>query len=59
MGHMLAYVEYPKEYTRKLQEIVSKVTIYKIDTPKSIVFIVQTGYNQKMKFKEEAIPLAI
>lgn len=45
MGHMLAYVEYPKEYTRKLQEIESKVTVYKIDTPKSIVFIVQTDYN--------------
>ena len=52
---MTLYIENPKDFTRKLLELIneySKVSGYKINTQKSLVFLDTDNENTEMEIKE-------
>ena len=58
---MILYIENPKEYTRKLLEIIddySKVAGYKINTQKSLAFLYTNNEKTEKEIKE-TIPFTI
>ena len=58
---MTLYVENPKDFTRKLLELIneySKVTGYKINTQKSLAFLYATNEKTEREIKE-TIPFTI
>ena len=58
---MILYIENPKDYTRKLLELIneySKVTGYKINTEKSLAFL-YTNYEKIEREIKETIQFTI
>ena len=58
---MILYIENPKDYTRKLLELIneySKVAGYKISTQKSLAFLYTNDEKTKREIKE-IIPFTI
>ena len=58
---MILYIENPKNFTRKLLELISeysKVAGYKIDTQKSLAFLYTNNEKTKREIKE-TIPFTI
>ena len=58
---LILYIENPKDTTRKLLELIneySKVSGYKINTQKSLVFLDTDNENTEMEIKE-TIPFTI
>ena len=58
---MILYLENPKDSTRKLLELINefgKVTVYKINTQKSIAFLHTNNERSKREIKE-TIPFTI
>ena len=54
---MILYIENPKDSIRKLLELISefsKVIGYKIDTQKSLAFLILTMKNQKEKLRNQS-----
>ena len=54
---MILYIENPKNATRKLLELIngfSKLTGYKINTQKSLLFLYTNKKNQKKKLRKES-----
>ena len=52
---MILYIENPKDYTRKLLELIndySKVAGYKINTEKSFAFLYPNNEKKERKIKE-------
>ena len=55
---MILHIKYPKEYTRKLLELISefrKVVGYKIDTQKSLAFIYTNNEKSEREIKESIL----
>ena len=53
---MILYIENPKDSIRKLLELISefsKVSGYKINTQKSLVFLYTNNENQKEKLRNQ------
>ena len=58
---MILYIENPKDTTRKLLELIneySKVSVYKINTQKSLSFLYTNNENIEREIKE-TIPVTI
>ena len=55
---MILHIKYPKEYTRKLLELISefsKVVGYKIDTQKSLAFLYTNNEKSEREIKESIL----
>ena len=55
---MILHIKYPKEYPRKLLELISefsKVVGYKIDTQKSLAFLYTNNEKSEREIKESIL----
>ena len=57
VDNMILYIENPLDHIKKLLELISefsKVTLYKINTHKSLAFDILTMKNQKVKLRNQS-----